>query len=62
MTVDGIARTQQTPNTAHSALKTFPATVTGVMSPYPTVVIVTMVNQNVAGILVKLVAGTVLSQ
>ena len=31
--VEGIAKTTHTPKTAHSALKIFPATVVGVMSP-----------------------------
>ena len=60
--VEGIAKTTHTPKTAHSALKIFPATVVGVMSPYPTVVMVTVTNQNVAGILVKGVVCSLLSK
>ena len=60
--VDGIAKTQQTPNTAQRALKSFPATVVGVMSPYPTVVMVTIMNQNVSGMLVNVVDWSLISE
>lgn len=43
------------PVRAHTEPTTFPWTVTGCMSPYPTVVIVTIAHQNASGILLKYV-------